>query len=802
MSDLSFEELRVERDALRNYVLAHADSVFAFKEDGHPWFRRQEKLDEPSLPRKIRHITTTASCIESLHDVPLYEGGNPPPPCPTEPKQIKAERKAILDEFARAALEAKPGDWQSEKAARIYCRVRALPVILRHADGETLKQFGSTLRSHLVKVLKTVDIGDAHAQGVSELPVEASRKGARQGYPPNAFHTYWTIRLLREYRARGELLPPIGSQQNSREAVAQLWARRTLAAHTALISAKQPTFDAHQLAWALSTDILCRSSENEQPTTGDRQHVELYTAALEAFFSEQEHGRWPLYEPLFHYPAAGNAYCYTYETLAELLRLALDKADGRILRERLRPYATNLIEAWHYVRSTALPLEGGGKGWCSGHHPHRTDAEAWATASVFSYLQNLRCLIGHWTAEKAEKDLEVRPPSQPSPDAARTLLSNRGNTWPTSDSQTVGRQLAMLFLNPIDATSNERPTIDHDRPLIDESRSAVLFGPPGTSKTTLVESLAGCLSWDYVEVHASDFLSEGMDRVPAKADAIFARLMELDHCVILFDEIDELIRVRDPGSSAPFGRFLTTSMLPKLAKLWNQRRVLFFVATNDIEAADPAIKRSQRFDAAMFVAPPAFEKKIERLAALGTPISLTIAEVEDSLAGEDSADPDLGVFAMLRWDQLDDLSHRLRVAERNGTPANEALRGTLRELGEELGMTDWQPGKEERDKSTDEGGTTGHPQDDAPHRRMFGKWNKQGLSERRDYRNAAVLRLSSTLGSALPPGWERYGTNSHFVEQGAAVEAALEKTDDDVVELDGGSWKALDEKGLFFFEPS
>jgi len=795
MSALAFEKLRAERDALRNYVLDHADSVFAFEENGHPWFRRQEKPDKPDSSRKIRHITTTASCIESLHDVPLYDGGRPPPPCPPDPDPIKKRRDEIAKEFTRAALKAENKEWQSEMAAGIYCRVRALPVVIRLAEKEMLEKFGSTVLSHLEKALNTVKISDAHAQGVSELSTGSSGQDSRRGYPPNAFHTYWTIRVLTVYRERIDLLPKLGKKLAEREAVAQLWARRTLATHTALISAKQPTFDAHQLAWALSTDVLCRSYEDDQPTTGDRQHVELYAAALEAFFGEQENGRWPLYEPLFHYPAAGNAYCYTYETLAELLRLSLDAAGGRVLREHLRPYATNLIDAWHYARSTALSLSGGGKGWCSGHHPHRTDAEAWATSSVFSYLQNLRCLIGHWAAEEAEEDLAVKPPSQSSRKAARDMLSGRGNTWPVDDSQTAGRQLAMLFVNPIDATSEDRPTIDHDQPLIDESRSAVLFGPPGTSKTTLVESLAGCLSWKYVEVHASDFLSEGMDRVPARADLIFMRLMELDHCVILFDEIDELIRVRDAGSSAPFGRFLTTSMLPKLAKLWNQRRVLFFVATNDIEAADPAIKRSQRFDAAMFIAPPAFEKKKERLAELGVAIPFSASDVEASLVGESGADPDLGVFALLRWDQLDDLAHRVLTGARKGAAVDEALPGALRELGEELGRTDWQQGRGEEDLVEKE-----NVRDESPHRRMFEKWSEQALSQRRDYRNAAVLRLSRSPDSTLPSDWDLYRDNPDYVELSAAVEAALKRSEDGSVELDGASWAARDGSGLFDFE--
>ena len=302
MPDLSFEELRSERDALRSYVLPHADSIFAFWEEGDSWFRRQEELnDEVDSLRKVRHITTTASCLESLHDVPLYEGGEPPPPCPPAAKKIKKDRDGIFAEFTKAALEAEQDEWKSEKAAMIYCRVRALPVLLRHADESILRSLGGAVRLHLKEVLDRVEIGNPEAQGVSELPVGSPKPGSGEGYPPNAFHTYWTIRLIREYQARKDL-PTLGDDLTKREAVAQLWARRTLATHTALISAKQPTFDAHQLAWALSTDVLCRAPEDNQPTTGDRQHVELYTAALGAFFGQQKDGRWPLYDPLSTIP--------------------------------------------------------------------------------------------------------------------------------------------------------------------------------------------------------------------------------------------------------------------------------------------------------------------------------------------------------------------------------------------------------------------------------------------------------------------------------------------------------------------
>src|SRR6185503_8660571 len=128
-------------------------------------------------------------------------------------------------------------------------------------------------------------------------------------------------------------------------------------------------------------------------------------------------------------------------------------------------------------------------------------------------------------------------------------------------------------------------------------------------------TLSAAVGWEYVELHPSHFVAGGLPNVQRTADEIFTRLKELHRCVVLFDEIDELMRERETEPDA-FGRFLTTSMLPKLAELWKQRRIIYFVATNHVEYFDQAVIRDQRFDALLMVPPPAFDVKVERLRSL------------------------------------------------------------------------------------------------------------------------------------------------------------------------------------------
>jgi SpoVK/Ycf46/Vps4 family AAA+-type ATPase len=163
------------------------------------------------------------------------------------------------------------------------------------------------------------------------------------------------------------------------------------------------------------------------------------------------------------------------------------------------------------------------------------------------------------------------------------------------------------------------------------------------------------------------------------------QLSELDHAVVLFDEIDELVRERDMEKDA-FGRFLTTSMLPKLAELWDARKILYFVATNHINYFDSAIIRSHRFDALILVSPPSFGAKIEQLQTLlvkthhihGRSFLTKEKEIQKDLESvgklieavpavdreefrEQRLDPKfaLAKFALLRWDELEELALQL-----------------------------------------------------------------------------------------------------------------------------------------------
>jgi hypothetical protein len=138
----------------------------------------------------------------------------------------------------------------------------------------------------------------------------------------------------------------------------------------------------------------------------------------------------------------------------------------------------------------------------------------------------------------------------------------------------------------------------------DASYSMILYGPPGSAKTSLAKQIAYDLQWPFLEIGSRSFLREGSDRIDAEADRVFRHCGFLRDVVILFDELEELILDRDTKDADKASRLLTTSMLPRIQELRDQRSAVFVFATNRLKSLDIAATRLGRFDIIKYVAYP------------------------------------------------------------------------------------------------------------------------------------------------------------------------------------------------------
>lgn len=151
--------------------------------------------------------------------------------------------------------------------------------------------------------------------------------------------------------------------------------------------------------------------------------------------------------------------------------------------------------------------------------------------------------------------------------------------------------------------------------------SMILFGPPGTSKTTISKKIAQDLKWPLLVINANNFLKSGIDKIDFEAERIFKLVSYLDNVVVLFDEVEELVLNRDADEKIQAdqrSRLLTTSMLPRINDLRNICRIVFIFATNHLNHIDRAISRTGRFDCVHCVMPPGQDEREAILKSLLT----------------------------------------------------------------------------------------------------------------------------------------------------------------------------------------
>jgi hypothetical protein len=314
-------------------------------------------------------------------------------------------------------------------------------------------------------------------------------------------------------------------------------------------------------------------------------------------------------QPLFHYPDVGNAQCFEYELLTQLLGC-------EPLQDELLGYFDNLILTAQKLQQASFELDvsssGSAVGWASGHHPQIEGPESWSTASVYDFVHALDRLVAeairralfnelHTAYSTPDKSKTPRRPEEFAPKFLDAKLSFGHDVLSLRDT------LREYFVLPID---REKSIVANGGKLASTTpMSAILFGPPGTSKTQLAKLTGRFLGWPVLSVDPSYLVQDGLEHLYARANRLFSMLAIAEQIVVLLDEFDEMGRERTVAPDV-LSRFITTSMLPKLAAINDERKIVFLLATNYVSQFDAAFSRGGRFDMLLQIMPPTAEAKL------------------------------------------------------------------------------------------------------------------------------------------------------------------------------------------------
>jgi transitional endoplasmic reticulum ATPase len=146
------------------------------------------------------------------------------------------------------------------------------------------------------------------------------------------------------------------------------------------------------------------------------------------------------------------------------------------------------------------------------------------------------------------------------------------------------------------------------RHAVSPPRAIVLFGPPGTGKTTFAKGVASRLGWPFIELQPAQLAGEGADRQAALLAEAFDQVLELGSAVVFVDEVEDLASVRHEERRV--SPSVTNEFLKQIPRIREASEHLLVCATNWVRSIDPAFLRPGRFDYVLPVGPPDREARI------------------------------------------------------------------------------------------------------------------------------------------------------------------------------------------------
>ncbi len=154
--------------------------------------------------------------------------------------------------------------------------------------------------------------------------------------------------------------------------------------------------------------------------------------------------------------------------------------------------------------------------------------------------------------------------------------------------------------------------------------TVLLFGPPGTGKTTFAKAIAGRLGWPFIELLPSK-LESGVDSMSSELRSAMNDLLRLDHAVVFIDEFDEIASARERN---PTTKGVVNELLKMIPLYRSAPGHLLVCATNFVGDIDSAVLRPGRFDLVIPIGPPDLVARRALWEAALAPLDQRDADIE------------------------------------------------------------------------------------------------------------------------------------------------------------------------------
>lgn len=135
-------------------------------------------------------------------------------------------------------------------------------------------------------------------------------------------------------------------------------------------------------------------------------------------------------------------------------------------------------------------------------------------------------------------------------------------------------------------------------------KGALLYGPPGCSKTMTAKALAKESGLNFLAIRGPELVSKYVGESERAIREMFRRARAAAPSILFFDELDAISGVRSMESNNASNDRIVASLLTEMDGIDTENHVVVVAATNRPDCIDPALLRPGRLDRLVYVGPP------------------------------------------------------------------------------------------------------------------------------------------------------------------------------------------------------